>query len=88
MDKLKSERLIAPNWWNDDPDEARHSKELNSGLEWYIDEPDRIEGDLSGRGVKQPSTYDVTRPISLKSTTSLYFSNHSFFQLKFSSIET
>ena len=43
MEKLKSERLTALNWWNDDPDEARNNKELNSGPEWYIDQPGKIE---------------------------------------------
>lgn len=43
MERLKSERLIALNWWNDDPDEARYNKEFKSGPEWYIDEPDEIE---------------------------------------------
>ena len=43
MERLKSERLIALNWWNDDPDEARYNKELNIGPEWYIGEPDEIE---------------------------------------------
>ncbi len=32
VEGLKSERLIALNWWNDDPDEARHNKELKVEL--------------------------------------------------------